>query len=270
MLTPPFHFSLVACSAAGPTEHDEPDQSLYRGGIPLSRNLPFIQQFDLRTIIYLRRTPLEPTDVLCRWAEAHYVELRWVKADPMSEESLGMGRAEAGEVLKVGNLEAGGAQLIADGSFTVAVSSVHRRRRWYLPLHAGRRLPPQASRMVARLHHERTPPVRASLPSDGDLRLDLSQIMRTRLSCPSSLPIFLSLHPQIPFSSRRRPAQLGCGRTPSSSSPERPRANGPNHPPPPLLQAQPRILQRACRSRIPWSRGSIRLCESPFPLKLRW
>jgi hypothetical protein len=102
MLTPPYHFAIAACPLAPPSQHDEPHSILYRGSIPLARNLPFLRRLGLRTIICMRKKPLAEDDVLVRWGKRHNVTVKWIKADPMSEEHLGMGRTEVGEVLKVG------------------------------------------------------------------------------------------------------------------------------------------------------------------------
>lgn len=107
MLTPPYHFSIVASSLlpsthdASSTDTSRPSETLYRGSIPAARNLPFLKRLGLRTIVLLRKKPLKEHDVLLRWAKRHGVDVRWVKAEGMGEENLGMGRIEVGEVLKV-------------------------------------------------------------------------------------------------------------------------------------------------------------------------
>jgi hypothetical protein len=107
MLTPPYHFSIIASSLL-PSTHDassagpsRPSETLYRGSIPAARNLPFLKRLGLRTIVLLRKKPLKEHDVLLCWAKRHGVDVRWVKAEGMGEENLGMGRTEVGEVLKV-------------------------------------------------------------------------------------------------------------------------------------------------------------------------
>jgi hypothetical protein len=110
MLTPPFHFSIVACPAATqlqPTQaqtQDDiagPSQILYRGSIPATRNLPFLKRLGLKTVVYCRKKELKVDDVLVRWAKKRAIDLRWVKAEGMGEEKLGMGKTEIGDVLKV-------------------------------------------------------------------------------------------------------------------------------------------------------------------------
>lgn len=114
MLTAPYHFGIVACSAvrkSQPPSDGELDDTqsgiLYRGSIPAARNLPFLRSLGLKTIVVCKKKPLGETEVLVRWAAKHGVEVKWVKADIMTEESLGMGRAEVSELLKVrlGRLE---------------------------------------------------------------------------------------------------------------------------------------------------------------------
>lgn len=120
MLTPPYHFSIVACPttyqvqaqiqddvAAAPSSTSAaaaaplPSQILYRGSIPTTRNLAFLKRLGLKTVIYCRKKELKADDVLVRWCKKRGAELKWVKAEGMGEEKLGMGKSEVGEVLKV-------------------------------------------------------------------------------------------------------------------------------------------------------------------------
>jgi hypothetical protein len=96
MLTPPYHFSIVAC----PLTSSAPGEILYRGAIPAERNVVFLNRLRLRTLVYLRKKELKPHEPLVLWAAKRGVELRWVKADAMTEEKLGMGKNEMGEVIK--------------------------------------------------------------------------------------------------------------------------------------------------------------------------
>ncbi|ORY34020.1 tyrosine phosphatase family-domain-containing protein [Naematelia encephala] len=96
MLTPPYHYSIVVC----PSNSSDRDV-LYRGSLPALRNLSFLARLDLRTIVYIRKKELKADDGLVGWAERRGVTLRWVKAEEMGEESLGMGRNEVLDVLKV-------------------------------------------------------------------------------------------------------------------------------------------------------------------------
>jgi hypothetical protein len=104
MLTPPYHFSIVASPLALPDDGIA-TEILYRGSIPASRNLPFLRRLSLKTILVLSKKQLRGGDVLLRWAEKHGVDVRWIKAEEMGEENLGMGRVEVGEVLKVRALD---------------------------------------------------------------------------------------------------------------------------------------------------------------------
>lgn len=119
MLTPPYRYSIVACpshpairSPLLPSEinlnlnqDDQPakqrQEILYRGSIPAARNLAFLKRLELHTLLYLRKKELPKDDIVRRWANRHGVILKWVKADKMDEEKLGMGKNEIGEVLKV-------------------------------------------------------------------------------------------------------------------------------------------------------------------------
>lgn len=104
MLTPPYHFSVVAAPLTV-TSKSWNDEILYRGSIPVARNLPFMKRLDLKTLVVIQKKPLKEGDVMIRWAENHDVDIKWIKADTMGEESLGMGKTEVGEVLKVGDFE---------------------------------------------------------------------------------------------------------------------------------------------------------------------
>lgn len=98
MFTPPYHFSIVATPSL---INPYPTEILYRGSIPAARNLTSLRRLHLRTLVYLRKKELKDDDALREWAKREKVELRWVKVEEMGEESLGMGRMELGEVLKV-------------------------------------------------------------------------------------------------------------------------------------------------------------------------
>lgn len=127
MLTPPFHFAIPACPPISPSgpfnniaspsdgcsgpvinlslEDDPPSRPassciLYRGAIPAARNIPFIRRLRIKTVVAL--TPFLPDKCpLSRWAQKDGADVRWVKADKMGEEKLGMGKSEVSEVLKV-------------------------------------------------------------------------------------------------------------------------------------------------------------------------
>ncbi|WVQ99408.1 hypothetical protein IAU59_006541 [Kwoniella sp. CBS 9459] len=130
MLTPPYHFSIVAApshletlptpasqalpqvttqgDSQNPTQtqaqvqkQNAGPQILYRGSIPAQRNLSFLRRLRLRTLIYLKKKELkDDQDDLVRWAKKRGVRLKWVRAESMGEERLGMGKNEVGEVLK--------------------------------------------------------------------------------------------------------------------------------------------------------------------------
>lgn len=113
MLTPPYHFATVACLLAKPSCQDDHGEGLnglkndhtleilYRGSIPAERNLPFLRKRRIRTIVYLNKKALKEDDGLVVWANRRKVDLRWIKADKIGEEALGIGKSEVNEVLKV-------------------------------------------------------------------------------------------------------------------------------------------------------------------------
>lgn len=101
MLTPPYHFSIAACPLEFPRNATN-NEILYRGPIPAARNIPFVRRLRLRTIVYLRKKQLKEEDGLVQWSRKRGIELNWVRVEAMGEESLGMGKSEVGEVLKVG------------------------------------------------------------------------------------------------------------------------------------------------------------------------
>ena len=100
MPTPPYHFSIVSAPfvSAG---HGLDAEILYRGSIPAARNLPFLRRLQLGTLVYLQNKELKADDGLMRWARMRGVEMKWIKVEGMVEESLGMGRTEVGQVLRV-------------------------------------------------------------------------------------------------------------------------------------------------------------------------
>ena len=103
MLTPPYHFSIVACSLTS-IDYASHNDILCRGAIPALRNLPFIKRFNLNTIVYLRKKALPRDDGLVKWAERRNIKLVWVNVEEMNEETLGIGKAEVGQVIKVRSL----------------------------------------------------------------------------------------------------------------------------------------------------------------------
>jgi hypothetical protein len=102
MLTPPYHFSIVACPAISQVQDDPKAraQILYRGAIPATRNLPFLKRLGLKTVVYCRKKELKEDDVFVRWSRKREIDLKWVKAEGMGEEKLGLGKNEISDVLK--------------------------------------------------------------------------------------------------------------------------------------------------------------------------
>ena len=103
MLTPPYHFSIVACPTTPqvPDDPKTPSQILYRGSIPATRNLPFLKRLGLKTVIYCRKKEIKDDDILVRWSQKSGIDLKWIKAEGMGEEKLGLGKNEISDVLKV-------------------------------------------------------------------------------------------------------------------------------------------------------------------------
>ncbi|WRT66363.1 uncharacterized protein IL334_003318 [Kwoniella shivajii] len=107
MLTPPYHFSIVASPCPSPSPILSSSSShvtseiLYRGSLPLPRNQSFIRRLNLKTLVVLRKKQLKEDDPLLKWTRKRGIQVKWVKADEMSEEKLGMGKNEVSEVLKI-------------------------------------------------------------------------------------------------------------------------------------------------------------------------
>ncbi|OCF60606.1 hypothetical protein L486_00241 [Kwoniella mangroviensis CBS 10435] len=98
MLTPPYHFSIVASPSSLTSNGPE---ILYRGSIPAPRNKSFIKRLNLRTIVVLRKKALKEDDPLVIWSRRRGIQIKWIKAEEMGEEKLGMGKNEVLEVLKI-------------------------------------------------------------------------------------------------------------------------------------------------------------------------
>ena len=164
MLTPPYHFSVVAAPLQVPVAstsalkldspvHDLADEILYRGAIPAVRNFSFLRQKKLKTVVCIRDAPLDGHDERTIFFRTVGADVRWIKASPMTEEKLGLGRTEVSEVLKVGarlsHSSDGDLIYLATahaGSFTL--STVHCRSRWEVTYHPRGRLPSETPRMA--------------------------------------------------------------------------------------------------------------------------
>lgn len=147
VLTPPYHWAIVASPL--PCDDDNvAHQILYRGSIPAARNAAFVRRLGVKTLICMRKKPLKETDPFLNWASKNGINVVWVKADKMGEETLGMDRDEVTEVLKVGfPLKA---PLTTDAARPFPLSDLPGRHRRQLPHHAGRCGSPQAAGMGAR------------------------------------------------------------------------------------------------------------------------
>jgi len=157
MLTPPYHFSIVACPTTSQVQDDPkaPAQILYRGSIPATRNLPFLKRLGLKTVLYCRKKELKEDDVFVRWSRKREIDLRWVKAEGMGEENLGMGKNEISDVLKVSYfviLTILG--LSVDNTQSSKLSFIYCRPRWYLTYHTHHCLSTEITRMASRLDHQ--------------------------------------------------------------------------------------------------------------------
>lgn len=108
-LTPPYHFGIVAAPVAGgATTTDSQSQSqsqiLYRGAFPAARNAPFLNRLGIKTLVCLRKKPWTDEDPVTGWARRKGIDVQWIKAERMGEETLGMERDEVNDVLKVSDL----------------------------------------------------------------------------------------------------------------------------------------------------------------------
>ncbi|WVW83909.1 hypothetical protein I302_105931 [Kwoniella bestiolae CBS 10118] len=101
MLTPPYHFSISATSHQPNKDGISSSEILYRGSIPAPRNKSFIRRLNLKTIVVLRKKQLKDDDPLIVWCKKRGVQVKWIKAEEMGEEKLGMGKNEVLEVLKI-------------------------------------------------------------------------------------------------------------------------------------------------------------------------
>ena len=156
MLTPPYHFSIVACPTTPQVSDDPktPSQILYRGSIPAIRNLPFLKRLGLKTVIYCRKKEITDDDILVRWSQKRGIDLRWIKAEGMGEEKLGLGKNEISDVLKVSLVFVGGTGLMTDYTESSELPIVYRRPRWDITYNTDHRLSTEITRMAPRLHHQ--------------------------------------------------------------------------------------------------------------------
>lgn len=152
MLTPPYHFSIVAAPI---NPDDDCAQILYRGSLPVARNAPFLRRLGIRTLVYLRKKALKDDDSLALWSAKQGIDLQWVQADKMEEESLGMDREHVTNVLKVSRERHG---CVVDHETDLAqsfgVPNISRRRGRHFPYHLGRRMSAQAARLAFGLHRQ--------------------------------------------------------------------------------------------------------------------
>lgn len=70
----------------------------------MTRNLPFIRRLNLKTVIILAKKPLKDDDDFSVFARKCDIGVRSIKVDKMGEETLGMGKTEIGQVLKVDSI----------------------------------------------------------------------------------------------------------------------------------------------------------------------
>lgn len=105
MLTPPYHFGIVAAPIGGgaAATPDVEDQAhiLYRGAFPAARNAPFLNRLGIKTLVCLRKKAFSEEDPIVAWAVRKGIDVQWIKAERMSEESLGMERDQVNDVLQV-------------------------------------------------------------------------------------------------------------------------------------------------------------------------
>jgi hypothetical protein len=166
MLTPPHHFSIVACPAVSQVQDDlnAPAQILYRGSIPATRNLPFLKRLGLKTVVYCKKKELKSDDVLVRWSRKREIDLKWCKAEEMGEEKLGVGKNEISDVLKVGSQCCRKVHVDEiDHIEPSFLSTLHRRFRWYIAYDINYRLSTSTTRVASRFHHQRDLPLRVRI-----------------------------------------------------------------------------------------------------------
>lgn len=60
-----------------------------------------MRRLGIKTLVCLRKKPLKDEDAVVRWSKRRGIDVKWVKAETMGEETLGMERPEVGEVLQV-------------------------------------------------------------------------------------------------------------------------------------------------------------------------
>lgn len=173
MLTPPLHYSIVACPL---TPSSNADEVLYRGSIPVRRNIAFLDRLRIRTLLYLRKKELGQDDPMSVWAALRGVDLRWVKAERMSEEKLGMGKSEVGEVMRTILDRSAYPLYIADidgiSHTTLVVACLRKMQGWHIDSIIG-----EMCRCVDHLKSTR-----------ASLTAALSPNTRTTPLCPSSRP----------------------------------------------------------------------------------
>lgn len=156
VLTPPYHWAIVASPL--PCDDDAvAHQILYRGSIPAARNAAFVRRLGIKTLICMRKKPLKETDPFMNWAGKNGINVVWVKADKMGEETLGMDRDEVTKVLKVGARLCG--QLTTDVARHDSVPDLPGRYRRQLSYDLGRCIPPQTAGLGARQYRGRSVPV---------------------------------------------------------------------------------------------------------------
>ena len=201
MLTPPFHYSIVACPPAASGSSDE---VLYRGSIPVRRNIAFLDRLRVRTLLYLRKKELDQDDPVSVWAALRGVDLKWVKAEHMSEEKLGMGKSEVGEVMRTILDRSAYPLYIGDvdgiSHTTLVVACLRKMQGWHIDSIIG-----EICRCVGCSHLEQQsqPPTRAELTTASNPNT------KTTPSSPSSRPTSpVRTHP---LSSPSLPFQHGFG-----------------------------------------------------------
>lgn len=102
-LIAPLRFSIIAYSTIPSTQINHPSaQSVYKGGFPRKRNIPFLRRLRLKTIISLIPKPLGSLDEeVSDWAQSANVTLIHVKCEKPKEDGGGLSKEAAAKALLV-------------------------------------------------------------------------------------------------------------------------------------------------------------------------
>lgn len=96
----PLRFSIVAQSVDVGSSSAISPLSLYKGGFPRRRNLPFLSRLRLKTIVSLTPKSLDALDEdVCQWAKSNNVTLVHVKCEKPKDDGGGLSKEAAAKAL---------------------------------------------------------------------------------------------------------------------------------------------------------------------------